>query len=293
MSSKFILFKINNERGKRSWFIYFFFFFIIWAISFSCEAADLRINFIDVGEGESVLIQTPNNKNILIDTGNLITGFKVVEYLRENNIIDLEYLIITHHDLDHIGGTFFVMQMLNVHKIRDNGQKLSRSNDVLRWYEVLIRKRNNYEVLGAGDEIEIDEVTLRAIWPKRPFIFSDFNSNSIVILMEYKDFGCLLTGDLTLSAEKEILKNTNDLKAEVLKVNHHGHSDANSEEFLKAVSPKISVISVDKDNFRGYPSQEVIQRLHTLNAKLYRTDRDGTITIKVSSVGDIKVLTEK
>ena len=121
------------------------------------------------------------------------------------------------------------------------------------------------------------------------FIFTGFNANSLVIMIEFGKFKCLLTGDLVISAEKELLKTKGDLKAEVLKVGHHGCHDASSEEFLGAILPEISVISVNKGNIRGYPSEEVVKRLKELGSRVYRTDREGDIIIDVKKDGKFSV----
>jgi len=268
--------------------------FSILVFCCSCSAANLEIHFIDVGEGDSVLIEAPNGETALIDAGNFITGSKVVRYLNNKNIYDLDHLIFTHPHLDHIGGAFFVLQMIEVKNIYDNGEDLfalARRSDTYRWYDDLARKSNKYSVLEAGDSLALGEVKLKVLWPPKPLIFSDFNTNSLVIVIEYRTFSCLLTGDLTSPAEAELLKKESRLRANVLKVGHHGSADANSEEFLKAVLPKISVISVNKDNIRGYPSKEVIQRLGEIGSEVYRTDINGDIIIETE--GDDRVTLKK
>lgn len=283
---------------KKILLIYLFVLFIfLWCTNNFCDAADLRIHFIDVGEGDSILIQTPKDNAILIDAGNIITGFKVLKYLNRNNIDSLDYLIFSHPHFDHVGGAFHILQTINVKKIFDNGQgltKISKSNDLYRWYEELVRKNNNYNILEAGDKFSIDGVKFKIIWPSQTFISTDFNSNSLVIIVEYKNFRCLLTGDITTDAEIEILKKTKKIKADVLKVSHHGSDDASSEEFLRAISPTISIISVNKENIRNFPSRTVVQKLIALPSKVLRTDINGTIIVRVNEKGEIiKISTEK
>jgi len=276
---------------KKVWIL---FIFVLFTLSVAAQSQSLKIHFLDVGEGDSILIEAPNGETALIDAGNLITGSKVVRYLNNKNIYDLDHLIFTHPHLDHIGGAFFVLQMIEVKNIYDNGENLSvlaRRSDTYRWYDDLVRKSNKYSVLEAGDSLALGEVRLKVIWPPKPLIFSDFNTNSLIIMIEYRTFSCLLTGDLTSPAEAELLKKESRLKANVLKVGHHGSADANSEEFLKAVLPKISVISVNKDNIRGYPSKEVIQRLGEIGSEVYRTDINGDIIIETE--GDDRVTLKK
>ncbi len=288
------------KRIRKNWILLIL--FIIYA--FSSQTQNLKIHFLDVGEGDSILIQTPKGKAVLVDTGNLITGFKVVKYLQKNGIQNLDYLVLTHPHLDHIGGTFFILQMINVKKIYDNGQDLNQLIelfDVYRWYEQLVRENDSYRVLKSGDKFLVDGVKFKVIWPPYPFVFSDFNTNSLVIMVEYKKFRCLLSGDLTelgenellKIGENELLKSGIDIKANILKVAHHGSKDATSEEFLKAVSPSISIISVNRDNIRGYPSEEILRRLKNLGIKIYRTDLNGNVIITVEESGRYSIETER
>jgi len=277
---------------RKTWILLIFALFILSAAF--ADNQSLKIHFIDVGEGDSILIEAPDGETALIDVGNLITGLDVVKYLNKKNIYDLDHLIFTHPHLDHIGGAFFILQMIEVKNIYDNGEDLlalTKGSDIYRWYDDLVRKSNKYGVLEAGDSLLLGEVKLKVLWPPKPLIFSDFNANSLVIVVEYKAFRCLLTGDSTIPGEKELLENKNYIVADVLKVGHHGFVDASSKEFLKAVSPKISIISVNKDNIRGYPSEEVLTRLGKLGAKIYRTDKNGNIVIRVGERGEIVVET--
>lgn len=267
---------------RKIYILLIFILLILYPISTFGDVKNLRIHFLDVGEGDSILIETPEGENILVDTGNLISGYKVVKYLKQNKIQTLDYLILTHPDLDHIGGAFFILQMLKVKNIYDNGQNLlDNYSNIYRWYEELVRKDKNYKTLKAKDALYIGDVTLKVLWPPQSFFSSDFNTNSLVIMLKYEKFRCLLTGDLTIIGEREILKEKIDLKADVLKVGHHGANDANSEEFLMAVAPRIAILSVNRVNIRGYPAEEVISRLRKLGIQLYRTDEDGDIILSI------------
>jgi competence protein ComEC len=257
-----------------------------------CQDSQLKIHFIDVGEGDSIFVQTPKGKTVLVDAGNLISGFKVVEYLKKNGIDYLDYLIFTHPHSDHIGGAFFILQMMDVGNVYDNGQSLievSESQDLYRWYDELVRRNNKYKLLSAGDEFFLDGVNFSVLWPAELPITSDFNTNSLVLMVKYKNFKCLLTGDLIASAESELLKKGIDLEADLLKVGHHGSSDVMGQEFLEAVSPDIAVISINKDNIRGYPSQEVLKKLQKVCSGVCRTDRDGDVIVKVDDGGKVVV----
>ena len=253
---------------------------------------NLKIHFLDVGEGDSILIEIPKGKAILIDTGNPITVSKVIDYLEKNDIRHLEYLILTHPHLDHIGGVFWLSRAMPIRKIYDNCQDLSqiaKSQDIYRWYQDLIRGDSRYNCLTANDKLIIDGVMISVLWPPRPLIFSDFNTNSLVIMVKYNDFRGLFTGDLTAQAEAELLNRKINLTSDILKVPHHGAADASSKEFLGAVSPEVSIISVNKDNIRGYPNNAVLDRLKEVGSKIYRTDQDGNIIVTIDNDGNFSV----
>ncbi len=236
-----------------------------------------------MGEGDSILLEI-QGKSALIDTGNLISGPRLVKYLKEKGIEKLNYLILTHPHPDHIGGVFFILPALKVEKIYDNGQDLAgvrESCAIYRWYEDLVRKRKNYAVLICGDSLTLGSLTLEVLWPPEVPTSSDFNAFSLLVMVKGGGFSCLLTGDLTAPGERELLEREVDLKADVLKVGHHGAEDATSQEFLETVSPGIAVISVDKDNFWGYPSAKVLERLKKTGVKVYRTDREGDIILSI------------
>ncbi len=268
---------------KRFWVLVLLLFAVPFLSSLASSDEAGRIHFIDVGEGDSILLEV-EGKSALIDTGNLISGPHLVKYLKEKGIEKLNYLILTHPHPDHIGGVFFILPALKVEKIYDNGQDLAggrKTSAIYRWYEDLVRKRKNYAVLISGDSLTLGSLTLEVLWPPGVPTSSDFNAFSLVIMVKGGGFSCLLTGDLTAAGERELLIREVSLKADVLKVGHHGAEDATTEEFLEAVSAGIAVVSVDEDNFWGYPSARVLQRLKKAGVKVYRTDREGDIVLSI------------
>jgi len=271
-------------RRRILFFILFTIHCSLFTLSVSADDSTLKIHFIDVGEGESILIEAPNGQTALVDAGNSITGVKVLDCLKHHNIKKLNHLIFTHPHLDHIGGSFYIAQALAVDNIHDNAESLDdilKSADIYRWYKELIRGSDKYRPLAAGDSFSLGAVVFRVIWPQKGFVPADFNVHSLVIMVEYRDFKCLLSADVTVPAEEKLLKIHSDLKTDVLKVGHHGSSDASSAEFLKAVAPAAAIISVNRGNIRGYPSSKVLERLKKAGAKIYRTDQDGTILVEV------------
>ncbi len=270
------------------------------SVSFSCttHASGLNIHILDVGEGDAILIETDGveKKWALIDSGNLISGHKVARYLREKGVSRLDYLILTHPDMDHVGGVFTIAQTFRVDRILDNGEDLSgwsKTSDFFRWYVDLARKNRKYGVMRAGDSIKLNDVILKALWPPPEYQASSFNANSLVIMVEHGKFRILLAGDLIASSEKELAAGRPGLKAGALKVGHHGAFDASGEAFLKLVAPKAAFISVNKNNIRGYPSPVTLERLKNLGVAVYRTDQNGDIVLRASTNGEFSVATQR
>jgi competence protein ComEC len=262
-------------------------------VSFSFAAEEYRINFIDVGDsGDAVLIQSSHN-NALIDCGGLLFGHRLVEFLKNNKVGQLDYLIISHPHIDHMGGAFFILPELTIKDIFDNGENLDDNDDVYRWYRKLIRGKNNYHILKAGDTLKMDDMLLEVIWPEEPNETPSFNANSLVVMLKYKNFRCLLTGDLNNIGEKKLLGKGADLKTDILKVGHHGYFDATSPQFLNAAATRYAIISVDKDNIRGAPSRQTLELLKGKGISILRTDINGTIVISVDKNGKFIVITER
>lgn len=253
---------------------------IIILAPFDIHAGTLKVYFLDVGEGESIYIETPESKNVLIDSGNLITVNKVAEFFNRHNIKRLDLMIITHPHSDHMGGVFRILNDIQVDKRYDNGQPVGNTtcDNLYRWYEEFYRK-GNYSVLKSGDIISLGRVVIKVLSP--PDLSQNWNDNSLVLKLLYGRTSFLFMGDATLNVERWLLlRKKEELKADVLKVGHHGAGDSASEAFLKAVSPEYAVISINKDNIRGYPSEEVIQRLKRLGIKVSLTCKEGDILIE-------------
>jgi len=280
---------------KKILFLLFFFSLCSASANGSSRDDGLKIHFIDVGEGEAILIQA-QGKNALVDTGNLLSGYKLVNYLKEKNVRNIDHIIITHHDLDHISGLFFVIPKFNVGNYYDNGVAFGGDdNPVLAWYEKIFRSKENYRSLREGDRLKLGDTTLEVIWPpvqEKP-LSGSFNYNSLVIILSFRDFKCLLTADINSAVESELLKKGVDLKADMLKVAHHGAADATSEDFLNRTHPRFAVISVDKNNRRGYPTDAVLNLLRLHNIKTYRTDEDGSILLSVNDKAEVSFSVEK
>jgi competence protein ComEC len=259
------------------------------------RAGELEIHFIDNKEVGCYLIRTPSGRAVLVDAGSLLSGYRVVQYLRKIGVKRLEHFVLTQPQAGQFAGCFFVMPLLEVGHVHDNGWDISRKktspwgDDLFSSYETLVRKDKRYTPLAAGDFFKVDGVTFRVLWPKRPFFRDYENANSIALLVEYGKFRCLLSSDITQDAEAELLKLTPDVRSDVWQVSHHGCADASSQEFLQAVSPRVSVLTATPE----LPSSRVIQRIERSGTRLYSLFKNGTVRVKVLKNGRYLILTER
>ena len=261
---------------------------------------DLKIFFIDVGQGDSCLVVTPQNKSILIDGGDggedkYDYGKNVIlPYLMDRRIRKIDYIIISHFDSDHIGGLFTIMNELRVDKVI-----IYRQGEVSENYERFIKlvkeKRIKVIIVQKGDRLKIEkDLYIDILWPNYSNVINEniLNNNSIVCKLKYKQFSMLFTGDIEEMAERTILKeyssNLKILNSTVLKVAHHGSKTSSIMEFLETISPQISLIGVGENNKFGHPNEEVLERLESIGCKIYRTDQMGEINLTIDKYGKIK-----
>ena len=253
---------------------------------------EIKIYFVDVGQGDSTLIQTIEGKNILIDGGGSEFGsFDVGEsillpYLLDRRITTIDYLMISHFDSDHIGGVFAILENLKVKNIIISKQG-ETSENLKKFYEITNNKGIRTIIVKKGDIVEIDKYShFEILFPEDNLIEDNIlNNNSIVARFNSLDFSILFTGDIEEIAEKrlcELYSGTDKLEAFVLKVAHHGSKTSSTEEFLELVKPKIALIGVGKNNNFGHPNIDVIERLENMGSKIYRTDNCGEIIIRIN-----------
>ena len=257
------------------------------------------IYFIDVGQGDSTLIRTAKNKTILIDGGGSEnSSFDVGEktllpYLLDRKITVLDYVVISHFDTDHCGGILYLMEHLKVKNIIISKQG-KESGNYNKFKNIVLDKGISVIFVKKGDKIKIDNETYMDILFPGNNLISDniLNNNSIVTKICYNNFSILFTGDVEEIAENEICSQyntTNKLKANILKVAHHGSKTSSTAEFIKMVKPQIALIGVGEKNKFGHPNDGVIQRLKNMNTKIYRTDKMGEIVIQINNIGEVKI----
>jgi len=240
-------------------------------------SGDLAVHFIDVGQGDSILL-TFRDKTMLIDAGERGMGERVIEYLEERDIESLDVVVATHPHSDHIGGLAAVISAYPVGRFVDSGQP-----HTIATYEnllALIEERGiPYTVVERGQTIALDpDLEIQVLNPA-PEFSDDVNENSVVLKVTYGKISYLFVGDAGEPAEEDMMEAGLDLDADVLKVGHHASRYASSARFLDAVSPAISVIQVGEGNDYGHPHKEALERLEATGSRIYRTDLDGTVVV--------------
>ena len=254
---------------------------------------ELKINFIDVGQGDSCLITTPQNKKVIVDSGgseSYDVGKNVLlPYLLDKRITKIDYIMISHFDTDHCKGFEYVLENIKVKNVIISKQ-CETSENFKQIMKIIRKKRINLIIVQKETKIKIDNfTTVDILSPQSENIADNMNDNSIVAKFEAYNFSILFTGDASEKIEKELIKEKINLKSDILKVSHHGSKTGTSEEFLKSVKPKIALIGVGENNKFGHPTKDVIKRLTENKIKIYRTDTDGEIRIKIKKSKNIKI----
>ena len=228
------------------------------------------VYFIDVGQGDSALIVTKNNKSILIDTGGKVGSnyslmkSNVIPFFKSIGIRKLDYLFITHGDYDHAG---YGIDLVNNFNVKNRFTNKGKYNSLEK--KLNVKSFNN-------SYIKIDNVEIYSLNSK---LYNNENSDSLVLLVIIDNYKLLFMGDASINTEKDIMNNYDIGDVFILKVGHHGSKTSSSEEFINIVNPKYSIISVGKNNKFGHPNKEVLDNLS--NSKIYRTDIDGSIMFKI------------
>lgn len=238
---------------------------------------NLKVHFIDVGQGDSQLIQTPTGENMLIDAGTNASTSSLLNYLKSQGVKKINYLILTHPHEDHIGGADAIINTFDIGQIYM--PKVSTTtktfNDVLT---AIKNKGLSASQPAPGTNFKLGQSKCVALGPINSKS-DDLNTYSIIIKLTYGNKKFLFTGDAQAINEEDIINKGYDVSADVLKVGHHGSLTSTSDVFLKAVSPVCAVISVGKGNDYGHPHKDILQKLNKTNIDIYRTDESGTIII--------------
>ncbi|AIF42524.1 ComEC/Rec2 family competence protein [Virgibacillus sp. SK37] len=266
---------------KNTFFLFIVFFTVITLFPASSYAKerqmDMEVHFIDVGQGDSILIQTPQNKNILIDGGPPDAGERIVSYLKKEGIKSIDLLVVTHPDVDHIGGLPHVMGQIPIKKIVDSG-KLHTTRTYGKYVRQIRKQEIPVQIAKIDDQLKVDselKIQILNAFEK----MKTNNQSSIVLKLTYNKMDFLLMSDVEIEQEKEFIKKHN-LQAEILKVAHHGSNTSTSLGFLKEVSPQVAILTYSKQNDYGHPVDRVIRNLTKVKSLIYSTAAFGNIVIR-------------
>ncbi|GMK47640.1 competence protein ComEC [Paenibacillus glycanilyticus] len=255
------------------------------------EKGKLSVYFLDVGQGDATYIKTPNGDDILIDGGNNNYGDDVVNDLKKLGVDDIEVMISTHPDADHVGGLDAVLTAFKVESVY--APKVSHTTQTFKDFLNAVKtEKLTIKEAKAGIKLPLKGIDATFVGPTKAYAKSDLNDWSAVLRIVNGKNSFLFTGDAETKSETDMIASKVTLKADVLKVGHHGSDTSSSAAFVKAVAPKYAVISVGAKNSYGHPTQTTLSTLKNAKATVYRTDKNGTITF-VSDGTKITVKTEK
>lgn len=274
------------EKTPRNLKVFFLLFFVgvnfvIWYAVFYFEShQNFLVTFFDVGQGDSIFMEAPNGNQVLIDGG---PGDRILSKLGRvmpfwDRSIDL--LILTHPHADHLDGTLEVLKRYDIGMVIESGVNHTIP-EYEEWRKLLQEKRVEVIIAAAGQRVNLSRLShLDILTPFNGFLGAspkNVHDAMIISKLRYGSTTALLMGDAEKSLEYQLIFSGVDLKSDILKVGHHGSKTSTMEEFLKAVSPQIAVISVGRKNRYGHPYQEVLDRLRSFGTTVFRTDQDGDI----------------
>ena len=247
----------------------------------------LEVTFIDVGQADSILLENEGHY-MLVDAGNNEDGPKLVNYFKNQNIHQFDYVIGTHPHEDHIGGLDNIIENfdINTFYMPDVITTTKTFEDVL---DALGEKNMTLSIPKTNATFKLGDATVKVLYVGTEDE-SDLNDTSIVLKVTYQNVSFLLTGDASTKVEEKL--NQADLESTVLKVGHHGSSTATNEKFLNTVNPKYAIISVGENNQYEHPHTTVLNTLAAHNITTYRTDQDGTIKV-ITDGTNIEINTSK
>jgi competence protein ComEC len=268
----------------------------VWQALFNLERDQaLEVTFFDIGQGDSIFIETPYGHQILIDGG---PDSKILEKLaREMPLGDktIDLIILTHPEKDHIVGLLKVLERYQVEQILWTGI-IRHTADYNKWQELIQKEKAKITIAESSQRIKAGRVSFNILYPFESLEgeeFKNINNTSIIVQLIFDNSSFLFTGDAPKSIEKKILSRCQKdlnclLDSDVLKVGHHGSKTSTSEKFLEEVSPEIAVISCGRNNPYHHPHQDVLKNLEKFDIKILRTDQIGDI--KIVSNGDYLII---
>ncbi len=243
----------------------------------------LDIHVLSVGQGDAILVRTPEDRWLLVDGGPRTTGFDagarvILPFLRRRGVRALDVVVVSHGDADHLGGIPSVLDRVDAGLVLEPGQPLG--TDLYLEYLALVDARGiAWRAARSGDTLTIDGLDIAVLHPSGEWVDSEFepNENSLVLHVRYGCFDVLFAGDAGTPVEWELLPSVPEV--EILKVGHHGSASGTTGAWLDALRPRVAVISVGRNRY-GHPAPDVLARLSARNVEVRRTDRGGVVTIR-------------
>jgi competence protein ComEC len=265
---------------------------VVWPLVLPGDSGTLQVHFIDVGQGDAIAIRTPGGRWVLVDAGPASIDFdagerRVLPFLRANHARRMEALILTHPDLDHIGGAPAILRALPVRFVFEPGLAVGKSSYLNLLGAVELRD-TEWRAARSGRSLELDGVHFHFLWPDSETVDGpgDANQISAVVRVSFGAFSLLLTGDAGVEVEELLVARHGDaIRSRVLKLGHHGSVTSTAEMFLDAVRPELAVVSAGRRNRYGHPALSVMVRVEGRGIPVARTDREGTVSLEVSRDG--------
>ena len=237
------------------------------------RSSGMEVHFIDVGQGDATLIKADGHA-MLIDSGENDQGTAVQLYLKKQRVEQLDYLVLTHTDSDHIGGADVIISKFDIGQIFLSDFK--KDNQTYRELMDSMRYRHmTFSTPEVGAEYELGGAVVSIIAPNNTY--EDPNTSSLALIVDYGENSFLFSGDCEEEAEQDILANGMNLDIDVYQAGHHGSKSSSAEEFLDAMSPEYAVISCAEKNSYGHPHARTLNHLRARNIKVFRTDEQGSI----------------
>ena len=296
-----ILVYINKKLPK----LVFWQIFLLALLVLTCRTPDpLEIHMVDVGQGDCILIKTPEREALLIDGGSTdrkdVDVYQIVPFLKYQGVSELKAVAVTHADSDHMNGICGMLENYQTNGIRigmlllPDISKESRNENYLLLETLAAQNGIPVGYLGAGKRFAIGETRLTCLHPAAGSYYADVNAGSTVLYVQYRSFTALFTGDLEGEGERQLLEEImteegGNLPVMLLKVAHHGSGGSTSQEFLERTSPSLALISCGRGNSYGHPHAETMRRLEDAGTVSYTTMDCGAVTVSVSRRGRLRV----